>query len=131
MNGRGLLILAGAVLALVAAPVSFGASEVKGPLVEATFLDQNGYTCQNCLFGITDNYFCFNAGGKILIGHEKVRTQTRQHTVPSMERGKTLQIRFDDRYIWVPLARGKDLKLTQDYTKKIFLNDEKCQAAVK
>jgi hypothetical protein len=44
--------------------------------------------------------------------------------------GKAVSIRFNDKYIWVPQAKGKDLKLTQDYTKSIFLNSDRCKAAV-
>ena len=123
-----------AVLFCVAAgllvPVSFGATE--GQTMQATMLDHNEYPCDNCLFGIGDYYFCFAANDKILIGHEKIRTQMRKHVPEAlMERGKTLPIRVDDKYIWVPQAKGKDLRLTQDYTKKIFLDNDSCQAAVK
>ena len=121
-------------LAAFAAPVSFGKSDApSGPVVQAVMLDHNEYPCENCLFGIADYYFCFDANSKILIGHDKVRTQNwRQHPPTGlMERGKTVPIRFDDKYIWVPQAKGKDLRLTQDYTKKIFLQSDRCQAAVK
>ena len=100
--------------------------------VQAVVLDHNQFLCTNCLFGISDYYFCFEANDKILIGHDKVRTQTWQKDpVELAERGKTVAIRFDDRFIWVPRPKGKDLKLTQDYTKKIFLSSDKCQAAIK
>jgi hypothetical protein len=109
-----------------------GKTQVQGQSAQATMLDHNEFPCDNCLFGIADYYFCFDANSKILIGHEKVRTQTRKHEPTAlMERGKTVPIRFDDQFIWVPQAKGKDLKLTQDYTKKIFLNSDRCQAAVK
>jgi hypothetical protein len=97
------------------APASFGATE--GQTVQATMLDHNEYPCVNCLFGQSDYYFCFDAGSKILVGHEKVRTQTRQHEPTAlMERGKSVSIRYDDKFIWVPQAKGKDLKLTQDFS---------------
>jgi hypothetical protein len=48
-----------------------------------------------------------------------------------MQRGKQVPVRFDDKFIWVSEPNGKELKLTQDYTKKIFLDSDKCQAAVK
>ena len=118
-------------LALMA-PVSFGKTEVHGQPVQATILDHNEFPCANCLFGIADYYVCFDAGSKILIGHEKLRTQTRKHEPTQlMERGKSMTIRVDDKYIWVPQAKGKDLRMTQDYTKKIFLENDRCQAAVK
>ncbi len=95
-------------------------------------LDHNEFPCANCLFGVADYYFCFDASSKILIGYDKVRTQTRKK-VPTdlMERGKTVPLRFDDKYIWVKQANGKELRLTQDYTKKIFLSSDRCQRAVK
>jgi hypothetical protein len=112
------------------APASFGA--VEGQAVQAIMLDHNEYPCVNCLFGVSDYYFCFDANSKILVGHEKIRTQTRKHEpVALMERGKSVSIRYDDKSIWVPQAKGKDLKLTQDYTKKIFLENGRCQAATK
>jgi hypothetical protein len=133
MNRHGFWMIVGLMFAL-----TFAAAEAKGPVApdtsaNAIMLDHNEFPCSNCLFGIADYYFCFDAGGKILIGHDKVRTQKWwQHTPAAlMERGKTVPIRFDDRYIWVPQPKGKDLRLTQDYTKKIFLNSDRCQAAVK
>jgi hypothetical protein len=48
-----------------------------------------------------------------------------------MQGGKQVPVRFDDKFIWVSEPNGKELKLTQDYTKKIFLDSDKCQAAVK
>jgi hypothetical protein len=125
---KGFTFLASLAIALLA-PASFAA--VEGQTVQAVMLDHNEYRCENCLFGISDYYFCFDAGSKILVGHEKLRTQTRKHEPAAlMERGKSLQIRYDDKFIWVPQAKGKDLKLTQDYTKKIFLESDRCQAAI-
>jgi hypothetical protein len=133
MNWTGIRLLVCMAIA-VGAPFTFGATD-KGPppaSVSAVMLDHNEFPCSNCLFGIADYYFCFDANSKILIGHEKIRTQTRKHEPTAlMELGKTVPIRFDDKYIWVPQAKGKDLKLTQDYTKKIFLNSDRCQAAIK
>ena len=112
------------------APVSFAGTE--GQTVQATMLDHNEYPCENCLFGISDYYFCFAAQDKILVGHEKMRTQMRKHAPAElMERGKSISIRYDDKFIWVPQVKGKDLKLTQDYSKKIFLQSDRCQAAIK
>jgi len=126
---KGLAVLFCIAIGLLV-PASFGA--VEGQAAQAIMLDHNEYPCENCLFGMSDYYFCFEANSKILIGHEKVRTQMRKHApVDLMERGKTVSIRFDDKFIWVPQAKGKDLKLTQDYTKKIFLESDRCLAAVK
>jgi hypothetical protein len=119
-------------------PASFAAKEKEpaGPPVQAVMLDHNEYPCENCLFGMSDYYFCFEAGGKILVGHERIRTQMRKPAPTDlMERGKTVPVKFDDKYIWVPQqvkgGKTKDLQLTQDYTKKIFLENDRCQAATK
>ena len=118
---------------LVSALAVFGAKDHKAPdQVQAVILDQNSYPCVNCLFGVSQHYFCFNANNKILIGRDDVRTQMRKKTPTElMERGKTVAIRFDDRYIWTAGPNGKDIRMTQDYTKKIFLNDPRCLSAVK
>lgn len=127
MKGYAVLVC---IAAGLLAPASFCATE--GQAIQATMLDHNEYPCVNCLFGTGDYYFCFDAGSKILIGHEKVRTQMRKKEPTAlMERGKSVSIRYDDKFIWVPQPKGKDLKLTQDYTKKIFLENDRCQAAVK
>jgi len=114
------------------AVLAFGAEKGDKPTTQATILDHNEFPCDNCLFGLSDYYFCLDTSQKILIGHEKVRTQTRKkNPVDLMQRGKTVPVRFDDKYIWVGEPNGKELRLTQDYTKKIFLDSAKCQAAIK
>lgn len=119
------------------APASFAAKdkEPAGPPVQAVLLDHNEYPCVGCLFGVSDYYVCFEVQGKIVIGHEKVRTQTWQHApVSLMERGRSVPVKLDDKFIWVPQefkGKTRDVRMTQDYTKKIFLENDRCQAAVK
>ena len=128
MRSTGLQILLCACVAVLA----FGAEKGDKPTVQATILDHNEFPCDNCLFGLGDYYFCFDTSQKILIGHEKVRTQMRKkNPLDLMQRGQTVPVRFDDKYIWVGESNGKELRLTQDYTKKIFLDSAKCQAAIK
>jgi hypothetical protein len=99
---------------------------------QATILDHNEYPCENCLFGVSHYYFCFDTGQKVLVGREDVRVQTRKKSpLTFLDRGKTVPIQYDDKYIWVPGPKGKDIKLEQDYTKKIFLQSDKCQGAIK
>jgi hypothetical protein len=117
-------------------PGTFGATADKAvsesATIQAVLLDHNEFLCSNCLFGMSDYYFCFDANDRILLGHEKVRGQTwKQSPVDLLERGKTVPLRYDDKYIWVMRSNGKEAKLTQDYTKKIFLKNDRCQAAVK
>jgi hypothetical protein len=117
--------------AAIAAPVSFGATDDQGQ-VQATILDHGEFMCRNCLFGVSDFYLCFDANNKVLIGHDRVRTQTWQkNPVDLLERGKTVSIRYDDKFIWVSRPGQKDLKLRQDYSKKLFMNSERCLAATK
>jgi hypothetical protein len=130
MNRANLRIFLCFAIAL-AVPASFGATEDKTQ-AQAVMLDHNEFPCSNCLFGISDYYFCFDANNKILIGHDKVRTQTwMKNPTDLMERGKTVPVRFDEKHIWVTRANGKELKLTQDYSKKIFLQNDRCQRAAK
>lgn len=120
-------------LIALAAPGTFGKTDPKTlNEVQAVVLDHNAFVCTGCLFGISDYYFCFDVNNKVLVGHDKVRTQTwMKQPSELMERGKAVPIRFDDEYIWAPGPKGKTLKLQQDYTKKIFLNNPRCQAATK
>ncbi len=98
---------------------------------QAVVLDHSEYLCQNCFLGNSDYYFCFDVNSKILIGHEKVRVQTRRQKPDNLlgERGKTVPIRYDDEYIWITGPNGKDQRLTQDYTKKLFTVSDACQRA--
>jgi hypothetical protein len=116
----------------LAAPASFGATDQDKTQAQAVMLDHNEFRCYNCLFGISDYYFCFDANNRILIGHDRVRTQTWMKSAKDlMERGKTFPVRFDDKHIWVTRSNGKELKLKQDYTKKIFVESDRCRQAVK
>ncbi|MES1260334.1 MAG: hypothetical protein ABUS49_01265 [Acidobacteriota bacterium] len=98
---------------------------------QAVLLDHSEYLCKNCFLGNSDYYFCFDVNSKILIGHEKVRVQTRRKTPDNLlgQRGQTVPIRYDDQYIWIPGPNGKDQRLTQDYTRKLFTVSDACQKA--
>jgi hypothetical protein len=100
---------------------------------QAVLLDHAEYLCKNCFLGNSDYYFCFDVKSKIMIGHEKIRVQTRRVLPDNLlgERGKTVPIRYDDQYIWITGPNGKDQRLTQDYTKKLFTFNDACQKAAK
>ena len=100
---------------------------------QAVELDHAEYLCKNCFLGESDYYFCFDVNSKILIGHEKVRVQTRRQKPDNLlgERGKTVPIRYDSQYIWITGPNGKEQRLTQDYTRKLFTFNESCQKAAK
>jgi hypothetical protein len=106
-------------------------------------LDHNGYPCNNCLFGNNTNYYCFEANNKILIGYQKTPTMnwkdenkndlTKVHKAWSAwsPAGTTVPLRYDDKNIWVTSPAGKSVKLKQDYTTDIFVNNSRCRGAVK
>jgi hypothetical protein len=126
----------------LALPASFGKSAEK-PSVEAQLLEHNEYLCSNCFFGSSDYYFCFKADNRVLIGHNKIPqfnwqdpnknyfTKVRKSWKPWQAEGSTVSIKYDDKYIWLPRANGKDVRLTQDYTRDIFIMNRECRAAVK
>ena len=131
----GLLFFAFIFASLAAAP--------DRPQVQAQLLDQNQYLCSNCLFGSNTYYYCFEAGDKILIGYQKSPTLNwKDETSNDLTRlhkswaawssdGKTMPLSYDDKNIWVTRPDGKSVKLKQDYTTDIFVNNRQCRSAVK
>ena len=122
-------------VAAVAAATRMGAAGKRElpPPTDAVLLDHSEYLCNNCLFGNSDYYFCFDVNSRILVGHEKIRTQMRVKAPLGLlaERGQKVAIRFDDMYIWIPGPNGKTQRLTQDYTRKLFTFNDACQRAAK
>lgn len=134
--------------AAVSVPCSFGAAVPDTPPVQAQLLDHNEYLCSNCFFGASTYYFCFEADNKVLIGFEKIPTMnwidpnanwlTKVHKSwqPGVTRNQeseaqTIPLRYDDKHIWLTGPNGKRVKLTQDYSTDIFINNPQCRAAVK
>jgi hypothetical protein len=113
------------------------------PPVQSQLLDHNEYLCSNCFFGASTYYYCFEAGDKILIGYQKIPTVnwkdaasndlTKVHKswAPWTSEGQAIPLRYDDKNIWVTGPNGKPVKLKQDYTTDIFVNNSQCRAAVK
>jgi hypothetical protein len=136
MNSACARVVLGLVLTLAGATVAGAVDKApakKEPAArtEAVLLDHAEYICNNCLFGNSDYYFCFDVNSKILIGHEKIRTQMRKKAPDNLleTRGNKVPIRFDDKYIWIPGPNGKEQKLTQDYTRNLFTFNAACQRA--
>jgi hypothetical protein len=131
----GLIFFAFVFAALAATPDK---QEAQGQL-----LDQNQYLCSNCFFGASTYYYCFEAGNKILIGYRKIPTinwkdqasndLTKAHKswTPWTAEGQTVPLHYDDKYIWVTRPNGKTVKLKQDYSTDIFVNNSQCRSAVK
>jgi hypothetical protein len=44
---------------------------------------------------------------------------------------QTIPLRYDEKHIWLTGPTGKQVRLTQDYTTDIFINNQQCRAAVK
>jgi hypothetical protein len=113
------------------------------PQVQGQLLDHNEYLCSNCFFGASTYYYCFEADSKILIGYQKIPTLnwrddasndlTRVHKswTPLTAEGQMIPLRYDDKFIWVTKPDGKAVKLKQDYTTDIFINNSQCRGAVK
>jgi hypothetical protein len=131
----GFLFLALVVASLAATPDK--------PRVPGQLLDHNEYLCSNCFFGASTYYYCFEADKKILIGYQKIPTLnwkdeasndlTKAHKswAPWTADGQTVPLRYDDKYIWVTRTDGKTVRLKQDYTTDIFVNNSQCRGAVK
>lgn len=133
---------------LIAFSVPSFAKAPDQPPVQAQLLDHNEYLCANCFFGASTYYFCFEADNRVLIAYEKVPTMnwidpskdwlTKVHKSwqPALSKeqdveGQTIPLRYDEKHIWLTGPKGKLVKLTQDYNTDIFLNNQKCRAAVK
>lgn len=113
------------------------------PAVQAQLLDSNQYLCSNCFFGASTYYYCFEAGNKVLIGYEKVPTlnwhdpasndlvKVHKNFRPLSTQGQTVQLRYDNKHIWVERPGAKAVRLKQDYNTDIFVNNAQCRAAVK
>ena len=120
-----------------------GAAAPEKPTVQAQLLDSNQYLCSNCFFGASTYYFCFEADKKVLIGYEKVPTlnwhdpasndlvKLHKSFRPLSSEGQTVQLRYDDKHIWVTPPGGRTVRLKQDYSTDIFVNSAQCRSAVK
>jgi len=131
----GLLFFAFVLTAMAAAP--------DRPQVQAQLLDQNQYLCSNCFFGASTYYYCFEADNKILIGYEKIPTlnwkdessnhltRVRKSWQAWSSENKTVPLSYDDKNIWLTRPDGKSVKLKQDYTTDIFVNNKQCRSVIK
>ena len=72
LNVRSLIRMSVYVSALLAAPAIFGAAPDR-PQVQAQLLDHAELLCDNCFFGPSYYYYCFQADNKVLIGYQRTR----------------------------------------------------------
>ena len=130
------------VSALLAAPAIFGAA-VERPQVQARLLDHAELLCDNCFFGPSYYYYCFEADNKILIGYQRTRvlnwedksknylTKVHKSWKVWTPPGETVPISYDDMHIWVAGPNGKPLKLTQSYSRDVFTTNDRCRETVR
>ena len=131
----GFILFAFVVAALAGAPDK--------PQVQGQLLDHNEYLCNNCFFGASTYYYCFEADKKILIGYQKVPTlnwkdeasndlvKVHKSWAPWAAENNMVPLRYDDKYIWVTRNDGKTVKLKQDYNTDIFVNNSQCRSVVR
>lgn len=119
------------------------ASAAQPPQVQARLLDSNQYLCDNCFFGASTYYYCFEADHRILIGYSKIPTLNWADPASNdlaklhkswkplkEEEAQTVPLRYDDKHIWVTKPDGKTFRLKQDYRTDIFINNADCRKAV-
>jgi len=123
---------------LLAAPVSLGVAADRQQ-AQAQLLDHAEFLCANCLFGASDYYFCFAVDNKILTGYQRTRvlnwedksknylTIVRPRWSAWTAPGQTVPISYDGKHIWVSRANGKQVKLTRNSTRDIFVNNDRCR----
>ena len=126
--------------ALLTTQAAFAADR---PQVQAQLLDHAEVPCANCFFGPSYYYYCFEADNKVLIGYQRTPvlnwqdesknylTKVHRGWTAWTPPGQTLPISYDEKHIWVTGPNGKQVKLKQDYTTDIFVNNSQCRAAVK
>jgi hypothetical protein len=130
------------VSALLSASALFGASDER-PQVQARLLDHAELLCDNCFFGPSYYYYCFEADNKILVGYQRTRVLnwedksknylTKVHKAWTVwaPPGETVPISYDDAHIWAAGPRGKPLKLTQSYSRDVFTTNDRCREAAR
>jgi hypothetical protein len=138
----GFIRLAVFALLFAAVPATFGAAADRKE-GQATLLEQNSYPCTNCFFGPSDYYYCFSVDNKIVIAHDRIPTMNWRDPQRNYfgkvygpwkgptPQGQTMTVKYDDRYVWMPRADGKEIRLKQDYKHDIFVANAQCRAAVK
>ncbi len=142
LNTGAFVRMAFYVSALLAAPAIFGAAPVR-PQVQARLLDHAELLCDNCFFGPSYYYYCFEADSKVLIGYQRTNVLnwedksknylTKAHKAWTVwtPSGDTLPLSYDEAHIWVTRPDGKVVKLTQSYSRDVFITNDRCREAVR
>jgi len=128
--------------ALLAAPAVYGATAGRQQ-AQAQMLDHAELLCDNCFFGPSYYFYCFEADNKILIGYQRTPvlnwddrsknylTKVHKAWMVWTPPGETVPVSYDDKHIWVTRPNGKPVKLTQSYTRDIFTANDRCREAVR
>lgn len=75
-------------------------------------------------------FFCVRVSNQILVGSRKADWIWVYDTSKILAyKGKTVSVRFNHGSIWIVRPNGKDVQLTQDYSRDVFTNLE-CTAEV-
>jgi hypothetical protein len=112
------LALACAVACSWTAPLSFAAAKDRQP-AEARLLDHAEFLCDNCFFGPSKYYYCFEADNQVLVGYQRVpalnyTNESKNYLTPVhhswqawTSSGEPIAITYDKKHIWVNRpARG-------------------------
>ncbi len=127
---------------MLAVPAIFGAAADRQQ-AQAQLLDHAELLCDNCFFGPSYYYYCFEADNKVLIGYQRTHalnwedksknylTKVHKGSTAWTPPGETVPISYDATHIWVTRPNGKPVKLTQSYSHDIFTTNSRCREAVK
>ena len=139
---RALIRTSVCVAAALAAPLSFGAPADRQQ-AQAQLLDHAELLCDNCFFGPSYYYYCFAVDSKVLIAYQRTSvlnwqdksknylTKVRPAWKVWSPSGETVPISYDAKHIWVDRPGTKPVRLIQDYSRDIFINNQQCRDAVK
>jgi len=139
---RALVWTAVGLAASLSAPLSFGAAADRQQ-TQAQLLDHAEMPCANCFFGPSYHYYCFAADNQVLVGYQRTpvinwRNESKNYLTkvhhawtPWTAPGESVPISFDKKHIWVARPNGKRVKLTQDYSRDVFINSDRCESAVR
>jgi hypothetical protein len=126
----------------VTAPALFGTAAVRQQ-GQAQLLDHAESLCDNCFFGPSYYYYCFNVDNKVLIGYQRTQVLnwedksknylTRVHSAWKVwdAPGETVPLSYDDKHIWVTRPNGKQVKMHRTASGDIFINNSQCRDAGK
>jgi hypothetical protein len=103
--------------AVLAAPVCFGA-DADRVQAQAHLIDHADFLCSNCFFGASKQYYCFEAGDKILIAYQKTpvlnwEDPSKNYLTPARPawtpwtapgEGGAVPITYDAKNIWITRA---------------------------